>query len=208
MTNYSKWDKFAADLASDTEGEEEQQLVDYTKKSARYIHIPARDFPNEKEALCKLLEEDDEFEPPSSGAAGIPTDDSETPAGLQRALTKYGWKSIGSQFIPGYGVNSNGDDLWRVFFDDCFLTTQTVANPGARALLGNASLGSFVVACFDRKSGSDKLISKKEVADLIMRRQQGADGERIDLEQKEQAKRMQMFEELGAQTVDLKPNSS
>jgi len=208
MTNYSKWDKFAADLASDTEGEEEQELDVYTKKSARYIHIPPCDFTNEKEALCKLLEEDDEFEAPGSASAGIPTEDSETPAGVQRALTKYGWKSIGSQFIPGYGVGSSGDDLWRIFFDDCFLTTQKDANPGARALLGNASLGSFVVACLNRKAGSDRPISRKEVADLIMRRQQGADAERINLEHEEQKKRMQMFEELGAQTVDLKPDSS
>eukprot|EP00439_Symbiodinium_sp_Y106_P061392 s981_g9.t1 len=44
MTNYSKWDKFAADLASDTEEEEERELGDYTAKTVCYIHVPPGDF--------------------------------------------------------------------------------------------------------------------------------------------------------------------
>mmetsp|Transcript_46146 Transcript_46146/g.103773 ORF Transcript_46146/g.103773 Transcript_46146/m.103773 type:complete len:207 (-) Transcript_46146:100-720(-) len=206
MTNYNKWDKFASDLASDTESEEERELSDYTKKNARYVHVPPREFTR-KEALCKLLEEDEEFEAPASAAAGIVMEGAEPEPGVARAFKKYGWTSIGSQFLPGYGVGSKGDDLWRIFFDDTFLTSQTKPNPGARALLGYASLGSFVVACLDRKTGEDRPISRKEVADLITRRQQGLDGERINLEQEDQKSRMEMFDKLGAERVELKADS-
>mmetsp|Transcript_89830 Transcript_89830/g.262573 ORF Transcript_89830/g.262573 Transcript_89830/m.262573 type:complete len:207 (-) Transcript_89830:41-661(-) len=206
MTNYSKWDKFAADLASDTESEEERDLSEYTRKTTRYIHVPPREF-SRKDALCKLLEEDEEFEAPGSAAAGIVTEGVETEPGVARALKKYGWTSIGSQFLPGYGTSSQGDDLWRIFFDDTFLTSQTKPNPGARALLGHNSLGSFVVACLDRKTGQDRPISCKEVADLIARRQQGGDAERINLENEQQRKRMDVFSQLGAETVDLGANA-
>mmetsp|Transcript_15248 Transcript_15248/g.48067 ORF Transcript_15248/g.48067 Transcript_15248/m.48067 type:complete len:208 (+) Transcript_15248:81-704(+) len=203
MTNYSKWDKFAADLASDTESEEERDLSDYTKKLVRYVHVPPRDF-SQKRALCQLLEEDEDFEPPGSAAAGVLADGGEPEPGVARALKKYGWSSIGSQLLPGYGSGSRGDDLWRVFFDDNFLTTQSAPNPGARALLGYRSLGSFVVACLDRKAGADRPISRKEVADLICRRQQGGDAERINLEHEGQKQSMSMFEQLGAQKIELK----
>mmetsp|Transcript_150757 Transcript_150757/g.420240 ORF Transcript_150757/g.420240 Transcript_150757/m.420240 type:complete len:207 (+) Transcript_150757:60-680(+) len=206
MTNYSKWDKFASDLASDTESEEERDLSAYAKKSARYIHVPPRDF-SQKEALCRLLEEDEEFEAPGSAAAGIVTEGVEPEPGVARALKKYGWTSVGSQLLPGYGTGSLGDDLWRVFFDDMFLTTQKQPNPGARALLGYQSLGSFVVACMDRQTGRDRPISRKEVADLIMRRQEGKDAERINLEQEQQKQRMAMFEQLGAEKIELKSDS-
>jgi len=204
MTNYSKWDKFAADLASDTDGEEEQELSRYTSKSARYIHIPPKDF-TKKERLCELLEEDALFESPSSAAAGVcAVDGDQPPPEVVRSLEKYGWGSIGSQFLPGYGASSQGDDLWRIFFDDNFLSTQKKENPGARALLGFASLGSFVVACMNRKTGEDRPISRKEVADLIIRRQTGGDAEKIQLETESQKERMAMFEQLGAKQVELK----
>mmetsp|Transcript_105752 Transcript_105752/g.296099 ORF Transcript_105752/g.296099 Transcript_105752/m.296099 type:complete len:209 (-) Transcript_105752:75-701(-) len=205
MTSYAKWDKFAKDLASDTESEEERDLSDFAQKTVRYIHVPPRDF-SQKAQLCKLLEEEDAFEAPSSAAAGVCVEDGEKPPSeVARALKKYGWSSIGSQFIPGYGASSNSDDLWRVFFDDNFLCTQKEKNPGARALLGHQSLGSFVVSCMERSTGQDRPISRKEVADLIMRRQQGLDAERINLEAEKQTERMALFDQLGAQRVDLKP---
>mmetsp|Transcript_38137 Transcript_38137/g.95696 ORF Transcript_38137/g.95696 Transcript_38137/m.95696 type:complete len:209 (+) Transcript_38137:78-704(+) len=208
MTNYSKWDKFAADLASDTDGEEEQELHDFTHQRSRYIHIPPRDFTR-KPQLCKLLEEDASFEPPSSAAAGVCTESGEEPEpAVARVLKKYGWSSVGSQFIPGYGAGSQGDDLWRVYFDDNFLSTQKTPNAGARALLGFESRGSFVVACLDRKSGENRPISRKEVADLIMRRQQGGDAEKINMEMEAQRERMKAFESLGAETVELKAPDS
>eukprot|EP00927_Polykrikos_kofoidii_P007279 TRINITY_DN12980_c0_g1_i1.p1 TRINITY_DN12980_c0_g1~~TRINITY_DN12980_c0_g1_i1.p1 ORF type:complete len:281 (-),score=41.91 TRINITY_DN12980_c0_g1_i1:76-918(-) len=205
MTNYSKWDKFAADVASDTDGEEEQELSEFAKKEVRYIHIPPKDF-SRKPQLCRLLEEAPDFEQPTSQAAGVLLEEpgASVEPGVARALEKYGWTSIGSQLLPGYGAASQGDDLWRIFFDDNFLTTQKQPNPGARALLGYASLGSFVVACLDRKAGEDRLISRKEVADLIMRRQQGGDAERIALESERQKESMKVFDELGAQKIELK----
>merc|ERR1711977_465871 len=170
--------------------------------------IPPKDFTT-KPQLCKLLEDEPEYEPPSSNAAGVLVGDDvgEVEPGVAVAAKKYNWSSIGSQFIPGYGANSEGDDLWRVWFDDNFLSSQTVSNPGARALLGNPCLGSFVVACLDRKTGKDRPISRKEVADLVMRRQQGLDGERIAREREAHQESMKVFEKMGAQTVDLKADS-
>merc|ERR1711924_548390 len=154
MGNYSKWDKFAADLDSDTDKEEERQLTDFTKKVGLYIHIPAKDFST-KEQLCKILEDVPEFEPPSSSAAGVASiDGDELEPGVESALKRYGWSSIGSQNVPGYGAASQGDDIWRVFFDDNFLSSQKQRNPGARGLLGVASLGSFIISCLDRKTGT------------------------------------------------------
>eukprot|EP00928_Gymnodinium_smaydae_P082980 TRINITY_DN66246_c0_g1_i1.p2 TRINITY_DN66246_c0_g1~~TRINITY_DN66246_c0_g1_i1.p2 ORF type:complete len:207 (+),score=58.26 TRINITY_DN66246_c0_g1_i1:92-712(+) len=206
MTNYNKWDKFAADLASDTESEEERELSEFTRKEVRYLHLPPREFTR-KPQLCRLLEEAVGFEPPSSQAAGVAAVAGEEviePA-VRQAMQRYGWSSIGSQLIPGFGSGCEGDDLWRVFFDDNFLTTQKVPNPGARALLGYASLGSFVVACLDRKTGKDRPISRKEVADLIIRRQQGGDAERIQQERERSEANMKLLEGVGAETVELKP---
>eukprot|EP00929_Paragymnodinium_shiwhaense_P021596 TRINITY_DN14049_c0_g1_i1.p1 TRINITY_DN14049_c0_g1~~TRINITY_DN14049_c0_g1_i1.p1 ORF type:complete len:209 (-),score=43.36 TRINITY_DN14049_c0_g1_i1:479-1105(-) len=204
MTNYNKWDKFAADLASDTEEEEEQDLARFTGKNTRYIHIPPKEFTR-KPQLCQLLEEEPEYAPPSSQSAGVLVgeDVGEVEPGVAEASKKFKWSSIGSQFIPGYGANSEGDDLWRVWFDDNFLSTQKVANPAARALLGNPCLGSFVVACLDRKTGKDRPISRKEVADLIMRRQQGLDGERIAREREAHEEGMKVFDQIGAERVNL-----
>jgi len=203
MTNYSKWNKFASDLASDTESEEERELSEFARKDVRYIHIPPKDFTR-KPQLCRLLEEVADFEPPSSQAAGVALEEApEVEPGVARAIKSFGWTSIGSQLIPGYGAGNEGDDLWRVFFDDNFLTTQKLPNPGARALLGYQSLGSFVVACMDRSRGEDRPISRKEVADLIMRRQQGGDGERIAVERERQEANMKLFDSIGAQKVDL-----
>lgn len=202
MTNYSKWDKFAADIASDTESEEEREMGDYTEKRARYIHLPPKDFST-KAQCCAILEEDDDFEAPSSAAAGVLDEGAAPEAGVGRALKQYGWSSIGSQFVPGYGSTSGGDDLWRVFFDDNFLSTQRQPNRGARALIGHKSLGSFVIACMNRSTGEDRPISRKEVADLILRRQQGGDAERINLEHEQQKANMKLFEDIGAETVNL-----
>ncbi|CAK9006932.1 NADP-dependent glyceraldehyde-3-phosphate dehydrogenase [Durusdinium trenchii] len=202
MTNYSKWDKFAADLASDTEEEEERELEKYTSKTACFIHVPPGDF-TKKEQLCKLLEEDPDFEAPSSTAAGIVTEDAEPEPGVSRALKKYKWQSVTSSFIPGYAPGGGSDDLWRLFFDDNFLTTQTEPNRAARALLGYKSLGSFVVSCVSRTTGVERPISRKEVADLIMRRQHGGDAERISREHEDQKARMDAFSKLGGQTVEL-----
>eukprot|EP00933_Yihiella_yeosuensis_P067045 TRINITY_DN71650_c0_g1_i1.p1 TRINITY_DN71650_c0_g1~~TRINITY_DN71650_c0_g1_i1.p1 ORF type:complete len:203 (+),score=49.46 TRINITY_DN71650_c0_g1_i1:59-667(+) len=201
MTNYAKWDKFAADLASDSEEEEERELSEYTKKRARFIHVPPGDFLK-KEDLCKLLEEDLDFEAPSSAAAGI-MDGGVTEPQVDRALKKYKWASVASQFLPGYGPNSKGDDCWRIFYDDTFLTTQTEPNRAARALLGYQSLGSFVVSCLDKRAGEDRLISRKEVADLVMNRQRGSDGERIHYEHESQKARSEEFSKLGAETIEL-----
>jgi len=206
MTNYSKWDKLAAELPSDTESEEERELSDYTRKETCYIHIPPKEF-TQKTQLCKLLEEDPQFEAPSSAAAGVVEDGDDEEPNVSRAKKKYGWGSIGSQMIPGYGSTCKGEDHWRVFFDDCFLTTQKTPNPGARALLGYASLGSFVVACLDGRTGKDRPISRKEVADLILKRQKGEDAERINVEHEARSKSMKEFEKLGAQCLDLKPDT-
>mmetsp|Transcript_45360 Transcript_45360/g.117413 ORF Transcript_45360/g.117413 Transcript_45360/m.117413 type:complete len:207 (-) Transcript_45360:46-666(-) len=206
MTNYSKWDKFAADVASDTESEEERELTDYAKKTARYIHIPPKEFSRKPE-LCALLEEDPDFEAPSSAEAGVFLDGKESEPGVARSLKKYGWTSVSSQLVPGYGGNTQGNDHWRIFFDDMFLTTQKVPNRGARALLGYQSLGSFVVACLDAKTGEDRLISRKEVADLITKRQQGGDGERISREHERQKESMKTFEQFGGTRVDLAGDS-
>merc|ERR1719240_2607411 len=193
MTNYSKWDKFAKDLHSDTESEEEDNLRAHTGKDARHVHIPPKSFST-KEQLCQLFEEDECFE--GTGE--------QTPS-----CQRYGWEGgVGSQFVPGYGLSSKGggvdsNDHWRVYFDDMFLTTQKEPNPGARALLGTASLGSFVVACVDGKSGLERPISKKEVADLIMRRQEGLDAERIDLESQQQRKGMELYEKMGVETIEM-----
>merc|ERR1719387_2170079 len=84
-----------------------------------------------------------------------------------------------------------------------FLTTQSQANPGARALLGTPSLGSFVVACLNSENGLERPISKKEVADLIIRRQEGLDAERIDLESEQQEKGMEIYQKLGVETIDM-----
>mmetsp|Transcript_58976 Transcript_58976/g.140814 ORF Transcript_58976/g.140814 Transcript_58976/m.140814 type:complete len:208 (+) Transcript_58976:70-693(+) len=203
MTNYSKWDKFAADLASDTESEEERELVNYTSKNACYIHVPPKDFSN-KEQLCKILEDAVDFAPPSSSAAGIMEEDSEPEAGVVAACKNYGWTSIGSQSLPGYGAAAQGKDAWRVYFDDNFLTTQSKPNRGARALIGHQSLGSFVVACYDRDSGKDRPISRKEVADLIINRQQGKDAEKINLEHEKQQESQELFKKLGVDTINLK----
>ncbi|CAJ1426273.1 unnamed protein product, partial [Effrenium voratum] len=203
MTNYSKWDKFAADLASDTEEEEEQELKDFTSKSGCFIHVPCGDF-SRKEQLCKMLQEDPDFEAPSSSAAGILADDAEPEPGVERALKKYKWASVTSSFIPGYGPSNGGDDMWRLFFDDNFLTTQSEPNRAARALLGYRALGSFVVSCVNRKTGQDRPISRKEVADLIMRRLQGGDAERITRENEDQRARMETFSQLGGETIELK----
>mmetsp|Transcript_24544 Transcript_24544/g.54643 ORF Transcript_24544/g.54643 Transcript_24544/m.54643 type:complete len:206 (-) Transcript_24544:112-729(-) len=205
MTNYNKWDKFVSDIPSDTESEEERELSDFTKKSVRYIHIPPVEFTT-KPQLCKLLEEDPNFAPPSSAAAGIVIEGEELETGTKYATSKYGWSSVGSQLIPGYGAGSKGSDHWRIFFDDNFLSTQKVPNRGARALLGHNSLGSFVVACLNRDTGEDRPISRKEVADLIISRQQGNDAERIALERERHEASMKTFEAIGAERVDLKPN--
>eukprot|EP00747_Dinoflagellata_sp_TGD_P167324 gnl/TRDRNA2_/TRDRNA2_191497_c0_seq1.p1 gnl/TRDRNA2_/TRDRNA2_191497_c0~~gnl/TRDRNA2_/TRDRNA2_191497_c0_seq1.p1 ORF type:complete len:198 (+),score=48.22 gnl/TRDRNA2_/TRDRNA2_191497_c0_seq1:74-667(+) len=194
MTNYSKWDKLAAELHEDTDSEEEADLKEYTTKSTRYIHIPPGDF-TQKRQLCKLLEEHDDFKVPESGA--IEGEE------VDRARARYGWQSVGSQFIPGYGLNSVGDDCWRVFFDDNFLTTQKTSNVAARALLGFPSLGSFVVACLNRKTGSDRPISRKEVADLIIRRQEGYDAERIRAETRQGKESMEAMEKMGVNRIDL-----
>mmetsp|Transcript_60022 Transcript_60022/g.134941 ORF Transcript_60022/g.134941 Transcript_60022/m.134941 type:complete len:207 (-) Transcript_60022:11-631(-) len=202
MTNYNKWDKFAADLASDTESEEERELVDFTSKNACYVHIPPQSFST-KEQLCKLLEELPEFSPPSSSAAGILEEGTAPEAGVEAACKKFGWTSIGSQALPGYGAAYKGRDLWRVYFDDLFCTTQTKPNPGARALIGHQSLGSFVLACMDRETTKDRPISRKEVADLIMNRQQGKDAEKISLEHETQQENQEMYKKLGLDTINL-----
>ncbi|CAE8609081.1 unnamed protein product [Polarella glacialis] len=201
MTNYSKWDKFASDLASDSEAEEERDLADFAKKTVRYIHVPPGDF-RDKTQLCQLLEEDPHFEAPSSAAAGINLGDG-AEAGVDRAVKKYKWTSVSSQFLPGYGNSTQGDDIWRIFYDDMFLTSQTEPNRAARALLGYQSLGSFVVSCLDRKTGEDRLISRKEVADLVMKRQRGGDAERITVEHEQQKATMDSFSQLGGQRVEL-----
>eukprot|EP00932_Pfiesteria_piscicida_P000029 SRR837773.10024.p1 GENE.SRR837773.10024~~SRR837773.10024.p1 ORF type:complete len:116 (-),score=35.36 SRR837773.10024:21-317(-) len=95
--------------------------------------------------------------------------------------------------------------MWRVFFDDNFLSTQKASNPGARALLGSASLGSMVVACLDRRTGQDRPISRFEVASLIMKRQMGDDAGKIAYEGEQSKERMAQLGQLGVQTVDLKP---
>lgn len=202
MTNYSKWDKFAADLASDTEEEEERQLEDYNQKTGSFIHVPPGDY-TKKEDLCQLLEEDPDFEAPSSTAAGILSDDVEPEPGVARALKKYKWSSVTSSFIPGYAPGGTSDDLWRLYFDDNFLTTQKEPNRAARALLGYKSMGSFVVSCLNRSTGVERPISRKEVADLIMKRQHGGDAERISREHENQRAQMEAFSKLGGQTVDL-----
>lgn len=167
-----------------------------------FVHIPPGDF-SRKEQLCKLLQEDADFEAPSSSAAGVEMDDEVRETGVESALEKYKWKSVGSQFVPGYGPTSAGDDMWRAFFDDNFLSTQSEPNRAARALLGHKSLGSFVVSCVDRKTGEARPISRKEVADLILRRQQGGDGERIQKEHETQKANMEAFSKLGGQSVNL-----
>eukprot|EP00913_Durusdinium_trenchii_P015942 g14981.t1 len=189
MTNYSKWDKFAADLASDTEEEEERELEKYTSKTACFIHVPPGDF-TKKEQLCKLLEEDPDFEAPSSTAAGIVTEDAEPEPGVSRALKKYKWQSVTSSFIPGYAPGGGSDDLWRLFFDDNFLTTQTEPNRAARALLGYKSLGSFVVSCAHQPEGGG-------------RPHHASATWRISREHEDQKARMDAFSKLGGQTVEL-----
>eukprot|EP00931_Biecheleriopsis_adriatica_P054244 TRINITY_DN31904_c0_g1_i2.p1 TRINITY_DN31904_c0_g1~~TRINITY_DN31904_c0_g1_i2.p1 ORF type:complete len:134 (-),score=32.64 TRINITY_DN31904_c0_g1_i2:112-513(-) len=129
--------------------------------------------------------------------------DGQTEPGVERAIKKYKWSSVASQFLPGYGPGSPGDDMWRIFYDDTFLTTQSEPNKAARALLGYKSLGSFVVSCVDRSTGKDRPISRKEVADLIMKRQQGADAERIGREHAVQKDRMDTFSKFGGETVEL-----
>mmetsp|Transcript_70254 Transcript_70254/g.124090 ORF Transcript_70254/g.124090 Transcript_70254/m.124090 type:complete len:204 (+) Transcript_70254:29-640(+) len=201
MTNYDKWAKFAADVASDSDKEEEKELEKYTKKRARFIHVPPGAFSN-KEQICKLLEEDMDFEAPSSAAAGI-MDEGIVEPGVARAIDKYKWSSVGSQFLPGYGPSAPGTDMWRIFFDDNFLTTQKEPNKAARALIGHKSLGSFVVSCVDRNTKEDRAISLKEVADLIIRRQQGGDAERIGREHGDQRAQMDSLSSLGVETVEL-----
>jgi len=93
--------------------------------------------------------------------------------------------------------------LWRLYFDDNFLTTQKEPNRAARALLGYKSMGSFVVSCLNRSTGVERPISRKEVADLIMKRQHGGDAERISREHENQRAQMEAFSKLGGQTVDL-----
>eukprot|EP00435_Cladocopium_sp_Y103_P012173 s3038_g3.t1 len=164
MTNYSKWDKFAADLASDTEEEEERQLEDYTSKTACFIHVPPGDFTR-KEQLCQMLEEDPDFEAPSSTAAGIVSDGEQPEPGVLRALEKYKWSSVTSSFIPGYNPGGGSDDLWRLFFDDNFLTSQKEPNRAARALLGIEARPIFdtVVGAHEGGLHHDTLQSSKSL---------------------------------------------
>lgn len=199
MTNYSKWDKFAADLASDTDSEEERDLSEYTTKRSAYIHIPAKEFSH-KVDICRMLEEARDFEAVGAAVGNFDKPDPE----VANVCRKYGWADVGSQFVSGYAVDSGTEDCWRLFFDDNFLTTQKQPNPAARALLGCTSLGSFVVTCVDAKTRSNRLISRKEVADLIIRRGQGLDRDKILLEHERQRGILDQLSKSGVETVNLK----
>jgi len=183
MTNYDKWAKFSATLHSDSESEEEAELARFTKKNVTHIHIPPVDFV-QKEKLCELLEELPEFDP-------------------EKAKETYDWSSVGGCYIPGYnGTDPNIKDMWRLHYDDSFVYSQTVHNPGARALLGTRAFGHFVVTC-SRAGQGDRKISRKEVADLIMNRQNGKDAEKITREREEHAVQMEKLDSMGIKQVNL-----
>lgn len=115
----------------------------------------------------------------------------------------YDWSSVGSCYIPGYnGTDPNIKDMWRLHYDDSFLHTQSVHNPGARALLGTRAFGHFVVTCGQLGQG-DRKISRKEVADLIMNRQNGKDAEKITRERDEHTAQMEKLNTMGIKQVNM-----
>eukprot|EP00397_Hematodinium_sp_SG-2012_P060907 GEMP01079919.1.p2 GENE.GEMP01079919.1~~GEMP01079919.1.p2 ORF type:complete len:123 (+),score=24.07 GEMP01079919.1:388-756(+) len=118
---------------------------------------------------------------------------------------RFSWKCPGSGYIPGYNFsNSQHTDMWRLHYDDLFLTSQDTPNPGARALLGTKSLGSMVVCCQVKYKNGERNISRKEVADLIMMRQEGKDREKIHLEQEAHSERMEEMKKLGMNPIQMK----
>ncbi|CAD7960921.1 unnamed protein product [Amoebophrya sp. A25] len=125
-------------------------------------------------------------------------------------FTGFGWdavlqerSAVGSTYLPGYNLASKETKLWKAWYDDCFLQNQTAENPAARSLIGSAALGVFVVACLDRKTGQPIDISIKDVADLVYKRGEGKDAEKIEMEIMQQREQQKKLEAMGMKMTQM-----
>lgn len=148
-TNYDKWAKIAASLHDDTDSEEEAEFPSaFTKKTSKYIHVPAKFFLDPagdgsreggtggiggkegKKKLCAVLEELPDFVDPSSkrgftveefAAARKEGGPGPHTTAKTELMERFQWKHVGSQFIPGYNPSSTDEKLlWRVWYNLIF----------------------------------------------------------------------------------------
>lgn len=113
-----------------------------------------------------------------------------------------GWSYAGTSVLPGYATQI--DNQWRVWYDDNFMMNDKLKeNPSARALLGTASKGAFVVGCYDGNKREYKKLSKRQVADLIYKRSEGGDADMITQERAQQAEVQKKLEAMGVETQKL-----
>ncbi|CAK0842904.1 unnamed protein product [Prorocentrum cordatum] len=211
MTNYNKWDKFAADLASDTEEEEDQELQEsspgsppdtstFPRASSRKSGSCARCWKRTRRGLRG----------PGLGGRG-PAERGRRRHGAWRRLRAEEVQLVlrGLAVCPRLRVHQPRRRPVAGFFRRQLPVDAEGAKP-RRALAHRSclpgQLRGRVHGPEDQGGGTgrDRPISRKEVADLIMRRQQGGDAEKINLEHEKNRESMKLFEKLGAETVELK----
>jgi hypothetical protein len=144
VVDYSKWARWA-----DCTGSDGEDLT--ASESSLFVHLPAGPAPEERRELCGLLECLSESR-------------------VEDLRERLGWSAVGTMIVPGQRsvLRRDEGERWQVWYDDSYLTTQSVENECGRRLLGHEARGSFVIACM--QDDAPRRVSLEEVADFILGR--------------------------------------
>eukprot|EP00746_Dinoflagellata_sp_MGD_P053825 gnl/MRDRNA2_/MRDRNA2_236186_c0_seq1.p1 gnl/MRDRNA2_/MRDRNA2_236186_c0~~gnl/MRDRNA2_/MRDRNA2_236186_c0_seq1.p1 ORF type:complete len:234 (-),score=36.52 gnl/MRDRNA2_/MRDRNA2_236186_c0_seq1:164-826(-) len=206
VLDYSKWEKMATALDFSSDSEQEAEIASknpvFVERRYNFLAIPPQAFmPGGKQKLMGLVgtlpnitsrvQEDVEslFESYTSQTTSV----ANQTVAAKKICEMFSWQRVGSEVVPALPDG----DRWCVFYDSSAQSMSAEENPAGRALILEKARGWFVIGCISQKTNSYLPISRKQVADIIIRRINGDDSARIHELLREDRNKVKMIEETG-----------